>query len=339
MLSTILSNAEAKLKAVKSLLLLLNFREKVVEESKEAALAVFKDNQLASTFSREDRIIRHCAAITSIYSTFEGFVDEVISFWLSNIPKYKTFLELDSSFQKQYRVGISTIIKDLEKRKFEHLKVEDVVNKYSAGLNGEPEWTCVTEAITYREANLRKEQIEMLFSRIGINGLWTELQKDPFLVEKCDELEHGQNIEKAVSEFIDFRNDASHGAVDNIIGFNQLVSWSEFFLGICNVINRIVVHDCLTFECAKNPNVVLAEITETYRDNIMVARFKSGTTVTVGDSLLMHRTESTEVVKIQNIQENGNDLHSFTTTMDNSELGIKIDRHPNKKAKLIRIAF
>ena len=55
----------------------------------------------------EEKILRHCSIISRLYSIYEKFAEDALSFWILKLPSYCCFNELSEQLRNKYRIGIS----------------------------------------------------------------------------------------------------------------------------------------------------------------------------------------------------------------------------------------
>lgn len=81
------------------------------------------------------RLYNHCSAVTKLYAIYENFVENLIRDWLVFFPKlYPNYFDLDKKIRDTHRKGIGKLLDELNKNRYEHLSIEDVVRSLSQGI-------------------------------------------------------------------------------------------------------------------------------------------------------------------------------------------------------------
>jgi hypothetical protein len=106
------------------------------------------------------RIYDHCAAVTKLYAIYENFVEDLVRDWLILLPQLcQNYDDLDERIKNTHKLGVGRLLIDLNKNRYEHLTVEDVVNGLFEGVNNKTNYELVAEAFLFHEQNLRREQV------------------------------------------------------------------------------------------------------------------------------------------------------------------------------------
>jgi len=285
---------------------------------------------------RQEKIFRHCAVITQLYAIYEAFCEEVLAYWLARLPDYQTFPNLAHAFRNAYRYGIAKLIKGVETRRYRHLNITDVVKKYLISLEGQSSWEFVTEALTLHERNLRREEIERMFHSAGLSGLWAWLERDSEVANLTVNGSSNKTLEQTILDLVTYRNDASHGSPDEILGIDTLREWTAFVVAFCNALAAFITHQIVNQEFLHKPESVYGVVTETFRDNILVATCNRGW-FCVGSKLYFFRETGCVYARIESLQVNDQDRTEVYIDHEGFELGIRTSEKVPRNSSIVSV--
>lgn len=296
-------------------------------------------NSLRSLDQTEEKVFRHCAVITRLYSLFENFAESAASYWLSRLPSYRTFPDCEESFRNTYRCGIAQLIQNIEKKRYQHLDIKVVTERYFGAIRGIRQWEIVPEAIVSRESNLRKSELEAILSSCGIKNSWSFIENHPD-VKPLTTGGTGMTVtlEESLNEMVTLRNDASHGSPDEILGIDILRGWVKFVQGLCNALRDLIWSKIVTEEMKRNPSCIKGVVTETLSGGICVAVCGRGL-LRKGDRLFLYRstTGSCLAVDLVSLQLDGANKEKIVVASEGTEVGLKTARKAHIGTLLIKI--
>ncbi len=285
---------------------------------------------------REEKIFRHCAIVNQLYSIYEAFSEAVLGVWLTRLPRYKVFQDLPNSFRNAYRCGIAKIVQDSEKRKYRHIELIDVLTKYLSSLRGESPWEFVGEALTAHERNLRRSELEHLFHSAGLEGVWASLERNPSLFNFTVEGDANKTLEQMILDLVTYRNDASHGTPDEILGADTLREWIDFVKAFCEALGAFVMHRIVREEALSSPEKIYGEVTETFHNNVAIIKCNCGN-IAVGDYLFFLRESDCIRARIESIQLNDINHNSVEVNHEGLEVGIKTSVKVPRAARVLKV--
>jgi hypothetical protein len=291
---------------------------------------------LLATNLTAERVFRHCIVITELYSIYEAFSEAALSYWLSRLPRYKVFTELPDNFKTAYRIGIARILKDSEKRKFRHLNIIDVVSKFLNSLNGGSPWDFVAEALTSHNLNLRKSEFERIYHSALLDGVWSSLENNPSLSSVVQSDDANTTLEEMILELVTYRNDATHGSPDEILGIEELRDRITFVQVFCDALAAFITRCIVCEEVSSKPEIVYGIVTETYSNNVSVISCEHGRII-VGESFYFLRESDCIHSCIQSLQVNDVDTNSVEITHSGFEVGIKTSERVRLGARVVKI--
>lgn len=281
------------------------------------------------------RIFDHCSAVMRLYAIYERFASDVLESWLSTLPSLFTEYEaLPTAVQKQHRDGIATMLPQIGEGRFGHLNIADVIRQLSECLSGNKPYALVSEAFLIRDRNLRSQELEVLFARAGVPQCWSWMQhhkRTKAFVH--DVLGSAETAESELGTFIEYRNEAAHGDVSDVLDFHGLLRLCDFVDVLCEALAERVQSAVLAAQLEAKVYHEIGESSESYpRNNVVVVPVERGD-LRVGDELTVAGRRYCFTAKILELQLNGIPhpavfVHGFT------EVGIRFDRPVRKFARL-----
>lgn len=190
--------------------------------------------------------------------------------------------------------------------------------------------------MTAHENNLRRNEFEQLFHSAGLDGVWSSLEGIPSVAAYIKE--EDKTLEQMILDLVIFRNEAAHGNPDEILGIDTLRNWVSFINIFCEALAEFITYRVVTEEKKHKPESVLGKVTETFRDNIVVAKCNSGT-LNVGDRLYFLRASDCTCAQIDSLQVENESRTSVTIQHEGVEIGIKTSIQVPKNAILVKITL
>ena len=285
---------------------------------------------------REEKVFRHCAIVNQLYSIYEAFSEAVLGVWLSRLPRYKLFQDLPHTFRNAYRCGIARIIQDSEKRKYRHIALIDVLDKYLSSLRGESPWEFVGEALTAHDRNLRRSELEQLFHSAGLVGVWPSLERNPTITSLTVDGDANKSLEQMILDLVTYRNDASHGTPDEILGVDTLREWIAFVKAFCTALALFVTHRIVHEEASSVPEAVYGVVTETFSNNVAIIKCDRGY-LRVGEHLFFLRESDCTHARIDSLQVNDINHNSVEIKHEGFEVGIQTSVKVPRSARVLKV--
>ncbi|MFO7665521.1 MAG: MAE_28990/MAE_18760 family HEPN-like nuclease [Desulfobacterales bacterium] len=285
---------------------------------------------------REEKIFRHCAIVNQLYSIYEAFAEAVLGVWLSRLPHYKLFDELPNGFKNSYRCGIARIIQDSEKRKYRHVSLIDVLDRYLSSLRGETPWEFVGEALIAHDRNLRRSELEQLFHSAGLIGVWSALERNPAITCLTVYGDSNKSLEQMILDLVTYRNDASHGTPDEILGIDTLREWIVFVKAFCESLASFIAHRIGNEQALSMPETVYGVVTETFRNNIAIIKCDRGI-IREGEYLYFLRDADCTRARINSIQVNDVNQDSVEIKHEGFEVGIQTSVKVPRSSRVLKI--
>jgi len=338
MIVEILNEAVSDAHTVKSLVLAGERLRSFVSSNQEVHVALRSTPVLADIIGDLPdlsawRTFDHCASLTRLYAVFELFIGKTVRAWLSEMPHVcGNYSSLGESFNRIHRRGVAQVLMNLDKDRFFYLGREDrVLDGFLKGVNGDPQYTVLPEAFLSDTRNLKRDRIEELLSQIKLEGGWDWISRNRFVVTFIEDTRGGQNTPEAeLRSFVNYRNEAAHGSLDQVLGVTPLSEYADFVVALCKAIDELVRWNWVRY-CKKNGRAKsIGQITERFKDNIVVARLHDCSLLKSMDVLLWGKyyccTAIIESIRLNDIAYDNLDIDGET------EVGLKRNcpspRHP-----------
>lgn len=274
------------------------------------------------------QVYDHGAAVTRLYAIYERFVEDLISDWLRLLPELiSPYTELGEKIQNTHREGIGRLLLDLNKNRFQHLSVEKVIQGLFFGVTGTDKYELLPEAFLMHEQNLRKEVLEKLLADTGIENAWKWIVNYRKIKNFVEEVRGSQNTaEGELKQLVDYRNEAAHGSVDQILGIQELLDLCDFVESLCQSLAELVTYQVILQKKSKGQAKVIGTITEWFKQpKAAVAKIKE-ITLSVGEYLWLVSDSSSycKLAKIKSIKIN-DILKEQEEITSEIEVGLKFD--------------
>ena len=275
------------------------------------------------------RIYDHCAAVTKLYAIYENFVEDLVRDWLILLPQLcQNYDDLDERIKNTHKLGVGRLLIDLNKNRYEHLTVEDVVNGLFEGVNNKINYELVAEAFLFHEQNLRKETLDKLLADAGILNSWKWIERHRSIKNFVEEVRGSQNTaEGELNELISYRNEAAHGAlIDDFLRANALLEICDFIESLCKSLNDLFVYHAIKYKVRINEARKIGNITEWFKKpKAGVAKVSDAKLYEKCNLYLINQNLSwCQSATIDSIQVNDNSVTEVNA--DNEmEVGLKFD--------------
>jgi hypothetical protein len=271
-----------------------------------------------------------------LYAIYEWFVESTLSFWLSRLPRYQAFPDLPEAFRNAYRYGIARVIQNIDHRRYRHLSLSSVLEKYLTSVQGASSWEFVNDALTSHEANLRHSEFEKMFNSVGLEGIWHSLEENHHITDHKTETDTNKSLEQLILDLVTFRNEASHATPDEILGSDALNEWIAFVRAFCSSLADVITHRVVRAEATYKPNSVIGTVTEILRDNIVIVTCVPGT-LRVGESIYFLRERDCTKAIIESLQLNDANHKEIHIDQSGIEVGVQTSIKVRGNPRMVRI--
>jgi hypothetical protein len=292
-------------------------------ESLAAIIATNKANPILTSLINsgisplDRRILEYCTTITRLYSLFEAFVEETIADWISKLPYFYKYDQLDKKTKTKHQRGIAYILNNLDRQKYSGLNKIQLVKDFYDSLNNNTSYCLQAEAFCFHDNNLRYEQLLELLSGISIAESDEWLRSYPPLVKLFGDSWSQNSVPHELNNFIENRNEVSHGTPINICGKAELFNLLDFIENLFKAIYELFHKHYLSLNCSRNTHKYIGDIKKTYSNNIAIVNLKNcslrvNDTVTVKGNLRCYTVKIISIVIHKNIRiESVNNISSI----------------------------
>lgn len=282
------------------------------------------------------RVIDHCAAVTRSYALFESFVMEALREYLTFLSGAYKMSALGSDFEARYTKGIGRILQDQHKHRYRNLNIATVITGASDALSDKDGYQIQAEALLRTEQNLRMTELNRLFNDCGLAGLesWVGSHRavQAFFAAQA---RLSDTASSELKQIIDYRNEAAHGDVDDVLGPDVLVEFTFFFEALCQSLLDVIQYDTIRRAKELNRATVVGRISERLRGDIVIAKV-SDTTLTIGDKLYVFKKGLTMIAEVRSIQLDGKNVKTVTAAKE-IEVGLRLGVRTKEGCELIRL--
>jgi len=283
------------------------------------------------------QVYDHCATVTRLYAIYERFVEDLISSWLLLLPELvSNYSDLGDKIQNTHREGVGRLLLDLNKNRYQHLSIKKVVEGLFSGVTGTEQYELITDAFLSHEQNLRKEILEKLLADAGIENAWKWVDKHRKIKYFIEEIRENQKTaEEELKQLIDYRNEAAHGGVDEILGTQELLDLGDFVKALCEALAELVSYQIILQKLSIAKAKEIGHITEWFKKPRAAVASVADITLTVGGSIwLVSETSSyCKLAKIESIQIDDIDKNEVKIASE-TEIGLKLDTDAKKRLSL-----
>ena len=334
MFSGLLKRVDDRCDVLDNFLRLCDAVDEVSSDPNSTFFQELSSRGIAQTSVTEDRVFRHCAIMSQIYALYESFAESMLSSWVVRLPRYQTLPDLPDGFRNAYRNGIARIIQNIDHRRFRHLSLPGVLEKYLTALQGASPWEFVDDALILHDANLRHSEFVTMFNSVGLTDVWQSVERNSLIINFKAENDSEESLENLVLDLVTLRNDASHGTPDEILGSDLLRGWIAFVRAFCGALAQVITHRIVAAETANKPDCVIGIVTETFRNNTVVAICDRGM-LRVGESVYFLRDTDCVNAVIESLQLNDLDYTEVRIDRPGIEVGIRTSIKVHRNARLI----
>jgi len=283
----------------------------------------------------QDKIFRHCSVINHLYSIYEAFSKDLLSVWVSLMPRYYNFEDLNSKVKSSYREGVGSIVKSINLERFKNVELVGLLDSYSKCLNGKDDWSLVPEALTLHESNLRRDQLNSLFINAGIGEIWSKIESDHYINEYKEKYSDNRVLESILYDFVEYRNESSHGTPENILGLDSLQQWVEFSKSFGEAIFKVVLGFILEKEKSIIGTRPICKVENTYPKMGNVAKVKCyDCNLFSGQFVYGFKGGRGFINRIESIEVDNQKYHKINSEEVEGYIGLNFEEPVGEKAEI-----
>jgi hypothetical protein len=255
------------------------------------------------------QVYDHCAALTRIYAAYERFVSDLVAEYVSVLPQlYGKYSELPTAVANQHRKGIGHILLKLgETGLYKNIEEEVVVAQLAAGLSGAAGYALLTEAFLIDRQNLRFEALVRLFSSLGFENSGRFIENYPAVSDFVSrERPEGSSAEKELQSFIEYRNEAAHKKVENLLSKEETATIGGFVCALGYALADMVKNETYQRHMVLNHYAVLLKFAGShYGGKVVVGVLDNGVDLKVGDETVICGKGICQPAILESIQLDG----------------------------------
>jgi hypothetical protein len=279
------------------------------------------------------------SCVTRLYAILENFIEISISDYLDSLSELVAFSSLPEKFRTEYRYGISYLLSRIEQGRYNHLNHENIVKWYYEATQNFEHYKFVTEALTRHEQNFRLNIIESTLGKIQLKNFSSWIRNHPKIISLyTDTSSIYEQLESEIKQFIQLRNDASHGIMDNLIGVDNLLRLCDLTQGlifaISSFLRKSLISDKLTAGKINETGIV----TEVFKKSgAIVAEFNKDMALNLSDEIIILESNDCYVDLVSSLMINDISVETVVANHDKFEVGIKLKTLVKKNAKLYNL--
>ena len=305
-----------------------------LEKNKEFA------NLVKNTPDKNDwRVYDHCATVTRLYAIYESFVEDIIKEWLKILPELvSSYSDLEDKIQNTHREGIGRLLLELKKNRYQNLSVEKVVQGFLSGVTNSKQYELLPEAFLMYEQNLRKDELNKLFAKTGIENAWNWIDNYREMKQFVQEIAGDQTTAEAeLTQLVDYRNGAAHGSVgiDTILGNQELLDLTDFVTALCEALTELVSYQIICRKELIKQARKIGNITKWYKQPKAATAKIANINLSLGSKIWLVNEASSycQLAIIESIQLD--DIFQKEITInDETEVGLKFNTDARKGLSL-----
>lgn len=307
----------------------LSLQSKTIADIEIVRLLIESHRKLADGASSEKRngikAYAVSSSVTRLYAVYEMFIETAISDYLDSLSEFKSFSSLSSSFKKEYRNGISYILGKVDQGRYRHLNYENIVKWYYEALSDNENYQIISDALIRHEQNLRLNIVDSLFSRIQLTDFKNWLSSHPDIRALYqDGGSITEQFESEINDFVQLRNDASHGAIDSLEGDDNLVRLCEVVAAVVNAVSSFLTKSLILIMEDSGDLIHLGNVIESFGQNgSFITKIKKDTEVSEGDKLYFLGNNNCHSQTIESMMIDDQSITNLVAKNDDYEVGIK----------------
>lgn len=279
------------------------------------------------------------SSVTQLYAIYEGFVETSISDYLDLLSECIQFSDLSEGFKKEYRTGISYVLNKIGQGKYLNTNHQNVVKWYHDALNDKKKYRFVSDALTRHEQNLRLNVLDSMLSRIDIAVFQSWANNHSVIKDLYpDEGLTYSLFESEVKNFVQLRNDVSHGSLDSLEGRDNLERLCDLTSSLIKLVSSLLRKIMLEKMSNNKKAIKLGEVTESFgRNGAFIAKLNNKIELSLGDTIYFDNNNGCYEQVIDSMRKDDISINTITSDSDDFELGIKCADLVKVKTSMYRI--
>jgi hypothetical protein len=310
-------------------------RDNALEQIEVARLLIKFHNDLIPTVSAERasqiKVYAAASCVTRVYAIYENFFESLLSDYLDSVAEITPYPDLPEALRNEYLVGVSHILGKIDQERYRHLTHENIILWYHEAISANESYRFITEALTRHERNLRLDMLFELTNRVRLSRLKEWIEGCGHIGKLYDGPPTLPQLEAELRNFVQMRNDAAHGIIEDLEGTVTLERYCDLISAIVNSLCGFVSAGLLTQRVTAGKSKKAARITEVFpKSNACVAVVEPHTMVSTGISVHLLRPTSYEYLAVASLMINGSPTENFATTNTSAEAGFSFAQLPKR---------
>ena len=270
-----------------------------------------------------------------LYAAYEQFAVDLVASWLAGLPTlFPLYASLPDVIRRNHCSGTAHILPKAGQGRYDHLSVTTVIGSLNNGLAGVVPYSFCVETFLIQDQNLRSNTLDQLFAKVGVEHCWGWISSHPKMERfVTDEVGGTETAESLLKSLVDYRNEAAHGEVANVLDVGPLTQLCNFVQILCESLAERVEREYINAELNIGTAVEAGVAIGSYQNNAIVVRTNEPTFY-CGQKLAVMGERYCFNVTIEEIQ-----LDRFVVdnvmAAQNAEIGLRCDSPIPKNAKLL----
>ena len=286
------------------------------------------------------QVYDHCAALTRLYAVFEQYVGELVDEYVRLLPQlYVKYTDLPESITNQHRVGIGTILLKIGvKGPYKELEEQAIVRELAVGLSGATEYKLLPDAFFIERQNLRFDVLCKLFRSLDLDDCVTFINEHSAVKQFIKhERADTSTVEKELGDFIDYRNEAAHKQVENVLSSEEIGATGRFLIALGDALADMVDERVLRQRMDLNQYAIVLGITEIHHDGyVVIGTPDAEVRLAVGDEVIVFGTGTCSRAILESLRIGDRDEPEMTGN-GVTEVGLRLSRPVPTPAELRKI--
>ena len=288
------------------------------------------------------QVYDHCAAFTRIYAAYERFVSDLVAEYVEALPDlYPKYSDLPHSITKQHRFGIGHILRKMgTKGPYQKLEEQIIVGQLASSLSGNPGYRLILDAFFIDRQNLRYEMLARLFGSLGFHHCGRYINKHRAVIDFiAKERGEASSAERELHNFIEYRNEAAHKRVENVLSKDEIGATARFISAIGRALADMVEEAILGRHVILAHYSPLLVISEThYKGRVVVGTPSQGVNIRTGDAVIIYGGGTCRAAIIEGIQLQGQPTGAVICD-GATEVGLSLDKATSMPGELRRLCI
>lgn len=288
------------------------------------------------------RVMEHSLVVGRLYAIYETFCETLLGDWIDFLTARMKFEELPEKLIEYYPHGFSAMVAMVPSPRYPLLTKESLVSNYYSALQGALEYSLNPECLIHHKNNFRLSELSEVFGRCGVGDIGGWLSKNTELVAALsdDSNRSLELIKTRLSDFIQYRNDSSHGSVspDEILGYDELGELIEFIIVFCNALDGLVRWKMMECLLQLGEARHIGYISEVFRKSEACICTTKESKFFVGQSVFLRKGADFTEEKIKSVRYYDKDVSEFDAK-DGVELGLRFEQVPQKGSDVYSLSI